>query len=315
MTTKIRWVIAHEPIGLFLKVAERFTKEVNEKTGGKFDIEVLSLSDYATKYNNGAKITKNALLGLIDSGAIEMSHIYTTWLGDYNKDLHALDLPFLFRDHSHADAVLDGEIGAELLEGVSKASNIKAMSFTYSGGYRIVPANFRASTADSWKGRNVRTSRSPVAVDTFKLLGAVHHEGIPLEEMNKAADDGLIEAGESTYVRVFPLKHNKSFKYVNDTAHSLFLTSIIVNQRFFSALDSKTQAIMVRAAQSAAKLERKESVADIPNIVAQCDKEGVEIVRMSASEVEKFKGITSKVYDMYTDYFNSKDLVKRIQNS
>jgi hypothetical protein len=30
----IKWVIAHEPIGLFLKVAEAFSKEVNEKTNG-----------------------------------------------------------------------------------------------------------------------------------------------------------------------------------------------------------------------------------------------------------------------------------------
>jgi len=41
MSTKIRWVIAHEPIDLFLKVADSFSKEVNEKTNGAFDIEVL----------------------------------------------------------------------------------------------------------------------------------------------------------------------------------------------------------------------------------------------------------------------------------
>jgi TRAP-type C4-dicarboxylate transport system substrate-binding protein len=315
MKTKIRWVIAHEPIGLFLKVAERFSAEVNEKTGGKFEIEVLSLSDYSSKYNNGKKITKDALMGLIDTGAIEMSHIYTTWLADYNKDLHALDLPFLFRNHEHASAVLDGEIGAELLEGVAKNSNIKAMSFTYSGGYRIVPANFKADSVDSWKGRKVRTSRSPVAVDTFKLLGATEYREIPLEEMNKAADEGVIDAGESTYVRVFPLGHHKSFKYVNDTAHSLFLTSIIVNQDFFRVLDSDTQKIMVEAAEKAAKLERKESVADIPNILAECERQQVEVVRMPENEMKKFKDITAQVYDKYADYFNSKDLVKRIQNS
>ncbi len=315
MAQKIRWVIAHEPVGLFLKVADRFSKEVNEKTGNKFDIEVLSLTDYAAKYNSGKKITKGDLMDLIDTGAIEMSHIYTTWLGDYNKDLHALDLPFLFRDHEHATRVLDGEIGAELLEGVSKASNIKAMSFTYSGGYRIVPANFKADSVDSFKGRKIRTSRSPVAVDTFKLLGATPVEKIELEEMNTAADKKVIDAGESTYVRVFPLGHDRSFKYMNDTAHSLFLTSIIVNQRFFSQLDSDTQKIMVEAAQKAALLERKESVADIPNILAQCEREKVEVVRMPESEVNKFKDITAKVYDKYKDYFNSKGLVRRIQKS
>ena len=308
----VKWVIAHEPIGLFLKVAEHFAKEVNEKTGGKFDIEVLSLSDYSAKYNDGKKITKYDLMEMINTGAIEMSHIYTTWLADYNKDLHALDLPFLFEDHAHADRVLEGEIGSELLAGVSKNSNIHAMSFTYSGGYRVVPANFRADTVDSWKGQTVRTSRSPVAVETFKLLGAEPKEHIALEEMNEYADRGEIAAGESTYVRIFPLDQYKSFKVVNDTAHSLFLTSIIVNKDFMSQFDEETQEILATAAFNAARAERRESVADIPNILAECAEKGVEVVKMSSEAEKQFRAVTAPVYDKFADYFTP-GLVQKIQ--
>jgi TRAP-type C4-dicarboxylate transport system substrate-binding protein len=308
----VKWVIAHEPIGLFLKVAEHFAKEVNEKTNGMFNIEVLSLSDYTAKYNDGKAITKYDLMELINTGKIEMSHIYTTWLADYNKDLHALDLPFLFRDHAHADAVLEGEVGAELLAGVSKNSNITAMSFTYSGGYRVVPANFRADTVESWKGQAVRTSRSPVAVETFKLLGAEPKEHIALEEMNEFADRGEIAAGESTYVRIFPLDQYKSFKVVNDTAHSLFLTSIIVNKDFMAQFDEETREIMATAAFNAARQERRESVADIPNILAECQEKGVEVVKMTSEEEMKFKEVTSKVYDIFADYFTP-GLVHKIQ--
>ena len=310
----VKWVIAHEPIGLFLKVAESFAKEVNEKTYGMFDIEVLSLSDYAEKYNAGKKISKADLMDMIDTGKIEMSHIYTTWLADYNKDLHALDLPFLFQDHSHADRVLEGEIGTELLAGVSKRSNIHAMSFTYSGGYRVVPANFEADTVESWAGRTVRTSRSPVAVETFKLLGAEPKEHIALEEMNEAADQGVIEAGESTYVRVFPLDQYKSFKYVNDTAHSLFLTSIIVNKDFMSQFDKDVQEVMATAAFNAARKERRESVADIPNILAECEAKGVKVVKMTAEEECKFKALTSQVYEKFDNYFTA-GLVDKIQKA
>jgi len=308
----VKWVIAHEPIGLFLKVAESFSKEVNEQTGGKFNIEVLSLSDYSTKYNAGKKISKNELMELVNTGAIEMSHIYTTWLADYNKDLHALDLPFLFKDHDHADRVLEGSIGTDLLAGVSKQSNIKAMSFTYSGGFRVVPANFRADTVAAWEGQSVRTSRSPVAVETFKALGALPNKDIALEEMNEAADAGVISAGESTYVRIFPLQQNESFKVVNDTAHSLFLTSIIVNQDFFKQFDQETQEIMATAAFNAARKERRESVADIPNILAQCKSKGVEVVTMSAEEKAKFEAVTSTVYGKFADYFTA-GLVQKIQ--
>ena len=311
-TKHVKWVIAHEPIGLFLKVAERFAKEVNEKTYGMFNIEVMSLSDYMKKYNYNKKITKYDLMEMINTGKIEMSHIYTTWLGDYNKDLHALDLPFIFRDHDHADRVLEGAIGEELLAGVSKNSNIKAMSFTYSGGYRVVPANFRADTVDSWKGKAVRTSRSPVAVETFKLLGADPKEHIPLEDMNEYADRGEIAAGESTYVRIFPLDQYKSFKVVNDTEHSLFLTSIIVNQDFFNQFDADVQRILSEAAFNAAKIERKESVEAIPGILAECKEKGVEVVRMNTYEEAKFRAVTSQVYDTFADYFTP-GLVKKIQ--
>ena len=62
----VKWVIAHEPIGYFLAVAENFAKEVNEKTNGMFDIEVLSLSDFSEKYYDGKKITKYDLMDLIN---------------------------------------------------------------------------------------------------------------------------------------------------------------------------------------------------------------------------------------------------------
>jgi TRAP-type C4-dicarboxylate transport system substrate-binding protein len=146
------------------------------------------------------------------------------------------------------------------------------------------------------------------------LLGADPKEHIALEEMNAYADRGEITAGESTYVRVFPLDQHKSFKYVNDTAHSLFLTSIIVNKDFFAEFDTDVQEILSTAAFNAARAERRESVADIPNILAQCAQEGVEVVRMSDAELDRFKSVTEQVYSMYTDYFTD-GLVNNIRKS
>ncbi len=130
--------------------------------------------------------------------------------------------------------------------------------------------------------------------------------------MNSAADEGIIEAGESTYVRVFPLEQYKSFEVVNDTAHSLFLTSIIVNQDFFGQFSADVQQILSQAAFDAARQERRESVANIPEILDLCEKEGVKVVKMSAEEECKFKAVTAQVYDMYADYFTP-GLVQKIQ--
>lgn len=310
----IRWVIAHEPIDLFLRAAERFTNAVREQTNGELDIEILSLTEYSEKYNNGKKVTKHDLLQLMEDGVVEASQMYTTWLGHYNKDMFVLDMPFLFRDHEHADRVLEGEIGEYLLEGLEKNSAVRGLAFTYSGGYRIIPAQKELATVEAFRGTKIRTARSPVAVDTFKALGAEVIDTVELEEMNEAVQSGIIEAGESTFVRVIPLKQNEAFGVVNDTAHSLFLTSIIIATKFWDTLDSKTQQIMKNAALDAARLERKESVEQIEGIIKDCADKKVPVVKMDQTETDKFKSATKSVYDKYQDFFTT-NLVEKIQKS
>jgi len=307
----IRWVIAHEPIDLFLRAANRFSKQVKEQTNGAIDIEVLSLTDYAKKYNDGKKVTKHDLLQLMEDGTVEMSQMYTTWLGHYNKDMFVLDLPFLFRDHEHADRVLEGDIGEYLLEGLEQSSAVRGLAFTYSGGFRIVPSQQEYATVDAFKGAKIRTARSPVAVDTFLAVGATPVDTVELEEMNEAARAGVIDAGESTFVRVLPLEQDKSFAYVNDTAHSLFLTSIIVANGFWDTLDTATQEIMKDAALNAARIERRESVVDVASVKDQL---GNRVVEMSADETAKFKTATEVVYTKYANFF-SNDLINKIKSA
>jgi TRAP-type C4-dicarboxylate transport system substrate-binding protein len=309
----IRWVIAHEPIDLFLKAAQRFANSVREKTNGNIDIEILSLTEYSQKYNSGKKVTKHDLLQLMEDGVVEMSQMYTTWLGHYNKDMFVLDLPFLFRDHEHADRVLEGSIGQYILNGLEKTP-VRGLAFTYSGGYRIIPANKELSTVDAFRGTKIRTARSPVAIDTFNALGAEVNSTVELEDMNQAADSGIIDAGESTFVRVIPLKQNESFEYVNDTAHSLFLTSIIIATKFWDTLDTNARQIMKDAALDAARAERKEAVDQIPEIIADCKEKNVPVISMSEEETNKFKTLVAPLYDKYKDYFTS-DLINQIQKS
>jgi len=310
--SKIRWVLAHEPIELFLRAAKRFTQEVNERAAGKLDIEYMTLSEYAERYNGGRKVTKHDLLDLMESGAIEMSQMYTTWLGErYSKNMRVLDLPFLFRDHDHAAAVLDGEIGACLLEDLSK-TGVKGLAFTYSGGFRMIPAVKAINTVADFEGLRIRSNRSPVAVDTLKAVGA-EPVVMELEDISGAVKSGDIVGGESTYPRFYGLKQNEVCDVINDTGHSLFLTSIITSQKFWDSLEPGLQAIIRIAASNAARTERVESVEDIALVQERCKEEGIDVVKLPADEVEKFKAATVPVYAKYEREFGG--LIARIQQT
>jgi TRAP-type C4-dicarboxylate transport system substrate-binding protein len=139
-TTKIRWVIAHEPLSLFVRAAEDFQKFVNEaQSAEKIEVEVMTLGEYSMKYNDGVMVTKHDLLDLMEQGKIEMSQMYTTWLAeDIEHDMLALEMPFIFEDHDHATRVLEGPVGEGLLEKITEKSNVRGMAFTYSGGFRNI---------------------------------------------------------------------------------------------------------------------------------------------------------------------------------
>lgn len=300
---KVRWVLAHEPIELFVRAAKVFAEEVNAKAPGQLEIEVMTLSEYAEKYNNGVVVSKHDLIDLLDSGRIEMSQTYTITLGKLNKDFFALDLPFLFQDHDHASRVFEGSVGQQLLDSLqTTGKKVKGLAFTYSGGFRIIPGNEEIARIEDLRGVKVRTSHSPVAIDTFKAVGA---DVVPmeLEELTTGLEQADVAVGESTYPRVYALGQNRVSRVVNHTEHSLFLTSILIGQDFWNSLDESLQNIVKQAAISAARHERVLSIEDVDNVQKRCEQDGIKVVKLDQEEQDRFREATKGVYVKYENYF------------
>lgn len=308
----VKWVLAHEPIELFIRAAKKFADEVNSKAPGQLDIEVMTMSEYAEKYNNGVVVGKHDLVDLLDTGAIEMSQTYTITLGKINKDFYALDLPFLFKDHDHAGRVFEGEIGAGLLDSLQQSKKIKGLAFTYSGGFRIIPGNETVAKIEDLRGMKMRTSFSPVAIETFKTLGA---DVVPmeLEELSENLGSANVAVGESTYPRVYALGHDKVSKVINHTEHSLFLTSILIGSEFWDSLTSELQTVVSQAALAAARYERELSIQDIELVQKRAEADGIEIVKMSKEEQARFADATKVVYSKFENYFTP-GLVDKIRS-
>lgn len=314
-TIKIRWVLAHEPLSLFLRAAKFFAKSIQEKVDTvDIDIEIMTLKEYAERYNEGVPVTKHDLLDLINQDKIEMSQMYTSWLAEkFNQDMHVLDLPFLFDDHQHAQNVLEGEIGQTLLAGLNKNSNVRGLSFTYSGGFRMVPSSRSLRKIEDFAGQKLRSNKNRYAMETFSAIGATP---VALEVEDVAAEmaSNRIVAGESAWPRVYPLQQHKAATSMADTRHSLFLTSMIIRQNFWDGLDSDIQVAMESAAIDAARMERQESIDDGERARAQAKQDGIEIVEWSETERSRFKEATNYIYEKFASDF-SPGLIEKIKKA
>ena len=315
-TTKIRWVIAHEPLNLFTRAAKDFQDHLNAvlTADQQVEVEIMTLTEYSQRYNNGIVVTKHDLLDLMEDGKIEMSQMYTTWLAEhYENDFLALDLPFLFTDHDHATRVLEGEVGETLLAKLTDKSNVRGLSFTYSGGFRQMISNKEVSTLADLVGTKQRSNRNPVAQATFKALGL---DAVPseLEEIRDNMLAGMFEGAETNYPRIYPLGQNEVTKTVLDTEHSLFLTTMIIGDRFWESLGANVQASIKTAAIEAGREERAETIRDGEVAKQKLVAQGATIKTLSAEEKAWAIEQTAVVYDQFRDTFTA-GLVDKIKKS
>jgi TRAP-type transport system periplasmic protein len=309
----IRWVLAHEPYDLFLRAAEKFAAEVNEKTHGEIAIEVLGLTEYTEKYLGGQQLDRYKIKDLVNNGTIEMSQMYTTTLGLTDPDMFVLDMPFLFRDHEHAARVLDGAIGQQLMDQLASKSEIKGLAFTYSGGFRAIIGNKVIEAVEDLHGMKVRVAHSPVAEATMRAFGA-EPVVIQIENLAKALGDQVVDCGESTYPRIYSMGQNETASVINHTEHSLFLTTIIMNKGLWNELTVEQQKIFADAAISAAHIERAESLEDIGITRDRAVKDGIQVVDLDPKVRAELQDLSSQVYNDLQDYFRP-GLVDAIQHS
>lgn len=301
--TLVRWVLAHEPIELFILAAERFVKLVEERAPGRLNVEVLTISEYAEKYNDGKKVSKADLIDFMTQGRFEMCQAYTYRLSKWNKDLDALDLPFLFDSHEKASRVFEGPLGQQLIDGYqANNSKIKGLAYTYSGGFKNILFSKEVNTLDDFKGAKLRVSDSPVSEATWKALGATPAR-IEIEDLREHMGAGTVDGGECTWSRFYGSKVNDVTHTIYDTQHNLLLTNIIANADFFDSLDSELQEIVRQAAIEAGRYEREISIDDEPATAEQAHRDGYKVINLSAEEKQRFIDATQQVYQQFESVF------------
>lgn len=314
-THKITWLIFHEPVKLFLETAEHFKKELSRLTDGRIDVDIVTLDQYAQRKN----ISVVDAYSEISKNNIQMSQMYVDNCGYASAtDFFCLGLPFLFRSHDHATNVLEGKIGKDLLNYLGNKTAMQGLAFTYSGGYRCVASDAPINTVEDFKNKKIYARTNPVYKEMFDQLGCEQSRSYEINDLQK-----LNEAGQEkddanmcqTTFRRFEVEAGKNHKYVINTEHSMYLTTIVANHTFLESLSIEDKMLIEQAALLAARTERHKSVADGEMIRTSRQEQNTlgiqEVIEWPQSEKDKLKAIWTPLVEKYKNIF-SKGLVDSI---
>ena len=212
---------------------------------------------------------------------VQISQIGTGQLSRHSRVLGLFDLPFLFRDHQHAAAVLDGALGEEIRKTAAlQSGKIRPLSFTYSGGFRIVASKSRIARIGDFANltaSSVRSIEDRAGDDSDKSLPILRDESMksfgvkiaPFQSKMVSESElfrtGVINVSEDHYGHYTGIFSREglipgTMKFFLETNHSLFLTSIVANEEFYQSLSPEDRGVLLEEAQALAVKERVDSI-------------------------------------------------------
>jgi TRAP-type C4-dicarboxylate transport system substrate-binding protein len=305
----IKWLLYHEPVELFIRTAEDFQRHLDQLTNNKYNIEILTVQDYQDKYLDGIICDPFTEL---KEGRVQVSQIYANSLGHFNaSDFWALSMPFLFKNHEHATRVFEGEIGKKLFEHLYERTGVRGLAYTYSGGYKCCASTTPINTVEDFANKTFKRRPSPVFADMVKLLKANVVSNL---WSHKKEESEIIE---TTYPRYHADATDKQ-KYVADTGHSMYLTTILLSDQFMSTLSQEDKRHFYESALRASRVEREQSIADAEKIKTSESKQeelGIaKVIPWNEQELTKLKNICEPLYKKYENFF-SFDILDRIKKA
>lgn len=321
---KIRWLIAHHPQELFVRTAKAFSEELAKHCGDELEIEILTYDDYLTKYPaiTGMENMKHqgedqetfeagitAFWNALTESQIEMSQIQVVRVADLHYDFNALDLPFLFEDHDHVQRVVEGPVGQKLCAELGRKSGVTGLAFTYSGGYRVIGSHDPICTLEELKNKKIAVQQPLSLGTTIEDLGGSYvQSNLGLWHKHDPIKNGEADAVETTYLRFDEIKG----KHILKSNHSMFMTTIVVSNKFWNTLTESQQEAFRKAGLAASRKERKWSIEDALNFEDNAIKNGVTIRDMSESDTAELKHKSQLTYVKSQKYFEDKEIVKQI---
>lgn len=273
---------------------EHFAELVSERTNGAVEIDI---------FPNSALGDERANIEDLQMGTLDIAVSSTGPLGNFVSDFLILDLPFLFKNYDHAHAVLDGEIGQNLL---AKLDDIGVVggAFWENGFREMTNSKHPINTVEDCAGLKLRCQENQVQMDAFSALG-MDPTPMAWSEVFTALQQGTVDGQENPIAVIYSNKVYEAQDYLAMTNHVYSPAAILFSKTVLEGLPEEYQTVLLEAAQESADFER-----------AACeDNEAAQIAEMEAAGLQvtypdtaAFQEAVAPVYEKYAEQFGQENI-------
>ena len=157
--------------------------------------------------------------------------------GTLRIKVNALDFPFLFKDHTHAEKVLDGEAG-DIISKQLEDANFKNLYWVDNGSYHIATNKKPIRQFSDLEGLKLRTQENQIQIDTINAFKA-SATPVPFSELFLAAQQGIVDGQGNSLAVLIPQKYYEVHDYLTVTNHMYSAGMILMNNDKFQCLSGR----------------------------------------------------------------------------
>ena len=243
-------------------------------------------------------------------GAIQMLRVSVGSMGPIVDDINVVNMPFLFKNTAHAEKMMDGPIGQELLDKITASPNagLVALCWMDAGARSLYNTKRPIKTIDDVKGLKFRVIGNPIFIDMMNALGG---NGVAMgyDQVFSALQTGVIDGAENNPPSYVFSNHYTAAKYFSLTEHLIIPEVLVFSKRAWSQLSADDQGLIKKFAREAQLEERELWNQYQQKAMDKAKAAGCEIVDIA--DKAPFQNAVKPVWDKYGPKYQ--DMIKRIQ--
>ena len=280
---------------------ESLGKKLSDATGGRLSIQM-----YPSMQLGGEKET----IEQTQIGALQMTRVSVGTMGPIVDEINVVNMPFLFRNTAHAEKMMDGGIGQELLEKITASpnANLVALCWMDAGARNLYNTKHPIKSIEDIKGLKFRVIGNPIFVDMMNALGG---NGVAMgyDQVFSALQTGVIDGAENNLPSYVFSNHYTAAKYVSLTEHLVIPEVLVFSKRIWNTLAADDQNLIKKFAREA-QLEERE-------LWNQYELKALEKAKAAGSQIVEiadktpFQKAVKPVWDKYGPKYQ--EMIKRIQ--
>jgi tripartite ATP-independent transporter DctP family solute receptor len=245
-------------------------------------------------------------------GAIAFARVSVGALGPVIDDLNVFNLPYVFRNTTHMQHVIDGPIGQELLEKVTNSGKgLIGLCWMDAGARNFYNTKKPIKTMADLKGMKVRVMGNPMFVEMANSMGG---NGVAMgyDQVFSALQTGVVDGAENNPPSFVFDNHYQVAKFYTVDEHLIVPEMLVFSKKAWDAMSKEDQALLMKFSKEAQQEERKLWEVYEQQAMDKAKAAGIQIIQVSDADKKAFQDAVKPVWDKYGPKYEA--TVKRIQD-